>query len=237
MISGCRRGLPNDAVDFFLPSLPLIFVGVDVVVEHCVVSREHGFNVSDDQIESFPSNFIQSTSECPNHAKSKPFFKSSPVRFSFVLKVEIRSFGISQHETVQQLGERYHDANLQARNVFFELIFHLVFFGKEFGKPFLNELVQELLDLFVFLFGDPTFDVWTPAQVIDVDEDHTCSTDGGRGGDSEILDFEDETDLRGERNSVTVEKCKDLVIIEHSVHGLNPQSIHRTVENHPSLGF
>jgi hypothetical protein len=57
------------------------------------------------------------------------------------LKVEIRSFGISQNKTVQQFRERNHDANLQARNVFFELIFHLMFFGKEFGKPFLNELV------------------------------------------------------------------------------------------------
>lgn len=93
------------------------------------------------------------------------------------------------------------------------------------------------MDLFVFLFGDPTFDVWTPAQIIDVDEDHACSTDGGRGCNSKILDFEDETDLRGERNSVTVEKGKHFVIIEHSVHGLNPESINGAVENHPSLGL
>lgn len=41
MISGCGGRFPNDAVDFFLPSLPLVFVGVDVVVEHGIVSREH----------------------------------------------------------------------------------------------------------------------------------------------------------------------------------------------------
>ena len=41
MISGCGWRFPNDAVDFFLPSLPFVFVGVDVVVEHGVVSREH----------------------------------------------------------------------------------------------------------------------------------------------------------------------------------------------------
>jgi hypothetical protein len=163
MISRCWWRFPNDTVDLLLPSLPLIFFWVNIVIEHCVVSREHGLDISDDQIECFPSNFIKGSSKSPDHTESKPFLKSPPVSLAFVLNVEISSFGIAQNKAVQKFSESNHDANLQAWDVFFELIFHLVFFGEEFSEPFLNELVDEFLDLFVFLFGNPTFDERTPS--------------------------------------------------------------------------
>ena len=121
--------------------------------------------------------------------------------------------------------------------MFFKLVFHLVFFGEKFREPFLNELVEEFLDLFVFLFGNPTFDERTPSQIIDVYEDHTSSTDGSRWGDCQILNFKNETDLGGEWDSVTIQKCQHLVIVEDSIHGLDPKSINRTIKDHPSLGF
>lgn len=196
VIRSCWWGLPNDAVDLFLPPLPFVLVGVDVIVKDCVVSREHWLNVSDYKIKGLSTSFIKSSSKRPNHAECEPFLQGTPVSLALVLKVEISSFCVPKNESIEQFGKCDHDADLQTWDMLLELIFHMMLFDKELGEPLLDKFIKELLHLFVFLLWDPGFYEGSPAEVINVDKDHSCSTDSGGWGNSKILNFKDEANLR-----------------------------------------
>ena len=61
--------------------------------------------------------------------------------------------------------------------------------------------------------------------------------DSCRGSDRQILHFKDHVHAVGQLDPLRVGKTQHLVIIENSVHILNPQSVHWSVANHPFVIF
>lgn len=101
----------------------------------------------------------------------------------------------------------------------FELILHESFLLEQSCKPFLHKLFDQLLHGFFLDFSEkPALEVWPPTQIVQINEDHTSSTDCCGRCHCEILDLKDESDLRWKRNTITIEKCKYFVVVEHCVH-------------------
>lgn len=65
--------------------------------------------------------------------------------------------------------------------------------------------------------------------------DHAASTHSSRRGHSEIINFELHSECSRQLDSLTIGKTQHFVIVEHSVHVLNPKSIYRTIKNNPLL--
>ena len=82
---------------------------------------------------------------------------------------------------------------------------------------------------------DPCLDEGSPSKLLGGHEDHTTSRDGSWRGDGKILNLEEHSHLGSELNSLSIGQTKSHVIIKHSVHVLNPESIDWTIENNPSL--
>ena len=55
----------------------------------------------------------------------------------------------------------------------------------------------------------------------------------GRRGDSQIHRFEYQVGRVGKLNDLTTHQTQLLIVIKHSVHVLNPDSIHRSVKYQP----
>ena len=82
---------------------------------------------------------------------------------------------------------------------------------------------------------EPGLDETLPAQVNGLQKDHTATRDCSGRGNFQVVDFEKHSASVWHSDSLTVVKTEHLVVIEHSVHVLNPESIDRTVETDPSL--
>ncbi len=74
-----------------------------------------------------------------------------------------------------------------------------------------------------------------PAQVFWLQVDHTTARDGCWGGDLQIIDLEHHRAGFGHLNTLTIVETEHLVVIEHSVHVLDPESVDWTIENDPPL--
>mmetsp|Transcript_20737 Transcript_20737/g.31922 ORF Transcript_20737/g.31922 Transcript_20737/m.31922 type:complete len:237 (+) Transcript_20737:6666-7376(+) len=81
---------------------------------------------------------------------------------------------------------------------------------------------------------DPHHDMGFPAELIEVEIDHTSSGYRCRGSHGQVLDFEQEADVGRKGDTVTVVEGEQLVIVKHRVHGLDPESVNGTVKDHPS---
>mmetsp|Transcript_20840 Transcript_20840/g.49407 ORF Transcript_20840/g.49407 Transcript_20840/m.49407 type:complete len:452 (-) Transcript_20840:329-1684(-) len=79
----------------------------------------------------------------------------------------------------------------------------------------------------------PTLDIWLPANVRLVDEQHASTRDRCRARMLHVLDLKDHAHAWGERNTLVGHQRQDLVVIHHRVHGLNPRGINVTIQDHP----
>lgn len=83
----------------------------------------------------------------------------------------------------------------------------------------------------------PTFIECSCSQIVGRDVDLSTSGDCSRRGVVQVLHLEDQLTLVGHRNTLSVGKGQDLVIIEHSVQVLNPKSIDWSVAGEPNVEF
>lgn len=74
-----------------------------------------------------------------------------------------------------------------------------------------------------------------PAKMFWLHVHHTTAGDSGWGGDLQVIDFEHHSAGLGHLNSLTVVKTQHLVVVKHSVHVLNPESIDWTIVDNPAL--
>ena len=81
--------------------------------------------------------------------------------------------------------------------------------------------------------ADPRSQERFPAEVLCVIVDHPTSADGGRGGHCKVLHLKQQGDLVGHGNALTIDERKDLVVIHDRVHGLDPQSVNRSIKHNP----
>ena len=58
-------------------------------------------------------------------------------------------------------------------------------------------------------------------------------TDCGRGGDFQIHGFKHEIGGVGQLDDFTAHQTQLLIVIQHSVHVLDPDSVHRAVKDQP----
>ena len=84
---------------------------------------------------------------------------------------------------------------------------------------------------------DPSLYEGSPAQFIISQVDHTTSGYCSWGGHCKILDFEKDSHLSSELDSLTIGQAKSHVIIKHCVHVLDPKSIDWTIKYDPSPVF
>ena len=61
--------------------------------------------------------------------------------------------------------------------------------------------------------------------------------DGGWRCDGEVLHFEHHVNVRRELDALTVGQAQHLVVVQHRVHVLDPQRVHRAVADHPLVSF
>ena len=71
------------------------------------------------------------------------------------------------------------------------------------------------------------------AKLTGLKQDHTTTRDGSRRGLSQILDLEHDGHRRLELDNSTRRQAKLLIVIEHSVHVFDPNSIDGTIEDDP----
>ena len=57
--------------------------------------------------------------------------------------------------------------------------------------------------------------------------------DGGWGGDGQVLDLEEHVDVGRELDALAVGQAQHLVVVQHRVHVLDPQGVHRPVADDP----
>jgi len=57
--------------------------------------------------------------------------------------------------------------------------------------------------------------------------------DSGGGGDGQILHLKQHVDVRRKLDSLGVGQAQHLVVVQHGVHVLNPQGVHRAITDHP----
>eukprot|EP00760_Papus_ankaliazontas_P017927 PhM_4_TR17401/c0_g2_i1/m.82101 len=62
---------------------------------------------------------------------------------------------------------------------------------------------------------------------------HTSARHGGGGGDGQVLDLEPYVHQRRHCDDLTGDEAELLVLVQHSVHGLNPERVDRAVEDDP----
>ena len=64
---------------------------------------------------------------------------------------------------------------------------------------------------------------------------HTAAGHSGRRSDRQVLYFEHHCHVVGERDDLSGVKAELLIVVEHSVHGLNPEGIDGAIEHDPML--
>ena len=57
--------------------------------------------------------------------------------------------------------------------------------------------------------------------------------DSGGGGDSQILHLKQHVDVWRKLDSLRVGQAQHFVVVQHSVHVLDPQGVHRAITDHP----
>ena len=81
---------------------------------------------------------------------------------------------------------------------------------------------------------NPRLGVSFPLATRDVgDEEDTSTGDGGRSGEIQVSDLENETHVLFKRNSLVGGESEDSVVVHDGVHRLDPVSIKITIENNP----
>ena len=74
-----------------------------------------------------------------------------------------------------------------------------------------------------------------PAQVLDVEVNHARARHRGGRCLAQVLHLEQDGHLRRHHDALAGEEREEFVIVQQSVHGLDPQSVHRAVEQRPLL--
>ena len=133
---------------------------------------------------------------------------------------------------VQELAEVHDDRAVRNSD---QLLHRVLLLLQELGDP----LVEVALDLFsqlLVLYGlDPGVGERLPADVVDIDVDHARSGHSGGRGHVQVLHLEYEPHLRRQVDTVSVQQGQDLVVVQDGVHGLDPEGIDRSVQDHPAL--
>ena len=70
-------------------------------------------------------------------------------------------------------------------------------------------------------------------MVLGREVDHAAAGDGGGRGDGEVRDLEEHMHLLVELDPLAVGEAEGHVVVEHGVHVLDPQRVHRPVEDDP----
>lgn len=130
MIWSICNWFPYHIIDFVIPTLPLIFIWVNIIIKDCEISREYRFYISHNRIKCFAAGLIKSATKRPNHTEDKPFFEDWIVIIWFSRNVEISCFGISGYEGIKKFGKSYNYTDFQWGNMLLELILHQSFFFK-----------------------------------------------------------------------------------------------------------
>jgi hypothetical protein len=81
----------------------------------------------------------------------------------------------------------------------------------------------------------PGIEEWLPTKIWWGHIDDTAAGHGSWGGVIQVLDFEGHLALVGHWDTFTVGKSQNLVVIEHSVEVLNPNSVDWAVTINPSV--
>ena len=81
----------------------------------------------------------------------------------------------------------------------------------------------------------PTLEEWLPSKLFGWQVDHTTAGDSSRGCDSQVHNFEKHSHLRTQLDALTVGETQSHIVVQHSVHVLDPNSVDRSVEDSPEL--
>lgn len=79
----------------------------------------------------------------------------------------------------------------------------------------------------------PFVEQWRYPQGFGLHINHTTSTNGSRRSHSQVLNLEHHGHMRGEGQDLPRVETQFLIIIEHSVHIFDPQSIDRPIKHDP----
>mmetsp|Transcript_41623 Transcript_41623/g.67221 ORF Transcript_41623/g.67221 Transcript_41623/m.67221 type:complete len:257 (+) Transcript_41623:2030-2800(+) len=79
----------------------------------------------------------------------------------------------------------------------------------------------------------PGLNIGLPAQVAGREVDHATARHGGRGGDLQVLHLEEHAHRPIQLDALAVGQTERHVVIQHRVHVLNPNGIHRPIKHCP----
>jgi hypothetical protein len=94
------------------------------------------------------------------------------------------------------------------------------------------ELLAENHAVGVLVFN-PALDVGFPAHFLSSKVDHAASADRRGTRLSKVLYLEEHVHLLSKLDALAVRKAKSLVIVEDSVHILDPEGIDRAIKDSP----
>ena len=83
----------------------------------------------------------------------------------------------------------------------------------------------------------PRLHIWSPAQCTGIHVNHTTSADCSGRSNSQVLHLKQHVHGIVELDPLTVGQTQHLIVIQHCVHVLNPQSIHRPITHNPFVIF
>ena len=76
---------------------------------------------------------------------------------------------------------------------------------------------------------------WHPAKSWAAHEYHSVTWHGGRGSVVNVVRLKDNLAVCGHRNAIAVGKGESLVVVKYAVQVLDPECVHRTVEDKPDV--
>ena len=133
---------------------------------------------------------------------------------------------------LQKLAKRDNHRDLDLRDEVFES-------SLDVSECLLKVLIEVALKLLltlrvIGLLLQPRLDVGLPLGASCVgDEENTSTGHGGRGGESQVSNLEDQSHVALKRNTLVGGQSEDSVVVHDRVHGLDPVSIKITVEDDP----
>ena len=83
--------------------------------------------------------------------------------------------------------------------------------------------------------ASPTFDDGVPVHDGAAHEHHAVARDGGRGRVVDVVHLEDDLTVRRHDDTVSVRQRQRLVVVQDGVEVLNPDRVHRAVQQQPHV--
>jgi len=230
-------------LDNFSPDLPFFGFLVEAVIVTTAIVREFELVVFAHDFTQLLVEFDATISSCgatggPDSGEDKECFDHAFKIFNlFDSQFLELSVKVRVNETVQHTHERSSNVIVNGSYRLVKVLTHeingrfqiLLEQNIEHGKTSFTQLERGRNNF------HPRFDKRLNSDSSRLHVHHTAAGNSSRRSHSQIFDLEHHCHVFTQGNNLTRVEAQLLVIIEHSVHRLNPQSVDRAIEHDPVL--